>query len=222
MGLGWSSAVIGFLTPSVIITICSVFPNLVQYWKEKRLHSQRDAILKQKFCGTAVAEKTQLIFVVILPRDPVSFWNPPPIRSCPFPLSMARFLCKISFQQKNMFQQSVENNIFHIFSYIYLYIDTSIAKIIMIIISHLPSNKPSSQASFPHWYPNHPIIIILIGFLVLDKITESGNGPKNWIAQNILQIFHHRWWMADGVLLLIIQISIFKISQINRMGLVGI
>ena len=53
-----------------------------------------------------------------------------------------------------------------------------IAKIIMNIISHLPSNKPSSQASFPHWYPNHPIIIILIGFLVLDKKTESGNGPK--------------------------------------------
>ena len=87
---------------------------------------------------------------------------------------MARFLCKISFQQKNMFQQSVENNIFHIFSYI----DTLIAKIIMIIISHLPSNKPSSQASFPHWYPNHPIIIILIGFLVLDKKLNQAMGQN--------------------------------------------
>ena len=158
------------------------------------------------------------IYVVILPGDPVSFRYPPPTRPCPFPPGMAWFLCKIFFQQ-NMFHQFVENNIFHIFSHIMI---LWLWRLQWSQFSHLPSNKPSSQASFPHWYPNHPIIIILIGFLVLDKKTESGNGPKNWIAQNILHIFHHHWWMADGVLLLIIQISIFKISQINRMGLGGI
>ena len=81
------------------------------------------SVPKRKKATQPTGRHIKLSFVeqqllVLLPRDPVSFRYPPPTRSCPFPPGMARFLCKILFQQNNMFQQFVENNIFHILFFI--------------------------------------------------------------------------------------------------------